>query len=247
MTQFKQRIEQGLSGEYTGLANGFERINKYIYNIQRGCYTLIGGLSGSSKTTLCDFILLNGLQDAVAKGIPFNVTYYSWEIDEISKKANWLSVLIYNKYDRVISPQTIKGLGDSRLTEEEQEIVYSMLPELEDLFSKITWHWIPQNPTGLYTEWWKTMSAKGKFNTMPYIDDEGNNKERIISWTADNKEEYNIVVLDHLALGRLERGFTLKQNIDKISEYIVGCRNMFNMTFYIVAQFNQGFHKKITN
>ena len=84
MTQFKQRIEQGLSGEYTGLANGFERINKYIYNIQRSCYTLIGGLSGSSKTTLCDFILLNGLQDAKAKGIPFNVTYYSWEIDEKS-------------------------------------------------------------------------------------------------------------------------------------------------------------------
>lgn len=41
-------------------------------------------------------------------------------------------------------------------------------------------------------------------------------------------------------LGKIERGFTLKQNIDKISEYIVGCRNMFNMTFYIVAQFNQG-------
>ena len=71
--QFKQRIEQGLKGEYTGLANGFDRINKYIYNIQRSCYTLIGGLSGSSKTTLCDFILLNGLQDAKSKGVPFNV------------------------------------------------------------------------------------------------------------------------------------------------------------------------------
>lgn len=240
MTQFKQRIQQGLSGEYTGLANGFNRINKYIYNIQRGCYTLIGGLSGSSKTTLCDFILLNGLQDAQAKGIPFNVTYYSWEIDEVSKKANWLSVLIYKKYDRIISPQTIKGLGDSRLTEDELEIVYDTLPELEELFSKITWHWTPQNPTGLYTEWWKTMSNKGKFTTVPYIDDDGNTKDRITGWTAYNKEEYNIVVLDHLALGKIERGFTLKQNIDKISEYIVGCRNMFNMTFYIVAQFNQG-------
>jgi len=240
MTQFKQRILKGLSGEYQGLANGFDRINKYIYNTQRGCYTLLGGLSGSSKTTLCDYILLNSMQDANAKNIPFNVTYYSWEIDEMSKKANWLSVLIYNKYDIVISPQTIKGLGDSRLTENEQEIVYSMLPELEDLFSKITWHWTPINPTGLYTEWWKTMSAKGKFTTVPYIDEDGNAKDRITGWVADNKEEYNIVVLDHLALGRLERGFTLKQNIDKISEYIVGCRNMFNMTFYIVAQFNQG-------
>ena len=240
MTQFKQRIEQGLSGEYTGLANGFHRINKYIYNIQRSCYTLIGGLSGSSKTTLCDFILLNGLQDAKAKGIPFNVTYYSWEIDEISKKANWLSIIIYNKYNRVISPQTIKGLGDSRLTDEEQEIVYSELPELEELFNKIDWHWVPVNPTGLYHLWWKTMSTKGEFTMMPYTDEEGNAKEKIVSWKANNKEEYNIVVLDHVALGRLERGFNLKQNIDKMSEYIVACRNMFNMTFFIVQQFNSG-------
>lgn len=240
MTQFKQRIEQGLLGEYQGLSNGFNRINKYIYNIQRGNYTLLGGLSGSSKTTLCDFIILNGIQDAKAKRIPINVTYYSWEIDEITKKANWLSIIIYNKYDRVISPQTIKGLGDSRLTEEEKQIVFDELPELEQLFDSIKWHWTPINPTGLYHEWWKTMSSKGKFETDTYIDENGESKERIISWKANNPDEYNIIVIDHLALARMERGFTLKQNIDKISEYVVGCRNMFNMTFYIVQQFNQG-------
>ena len=84
------------------------------------------------------------------------------------------------------------------------------------------------------------MSTKGEFTMMPYTDEEGNAKEKIVSWKASNKEEYNIVVLDHMALGRLERGFNLKQNIDKMSEYIVACRNMFNMTFFIVQQFNQG-------
>jgi replicative DNA helicase len=58
MTPFEKRIKQGLDGEYEGLANGFNRLNNYIYNTQRSCYTLIGGLSGSSKTTLCDFIIL---------------------------------------------------------------------------------------------------------------------------------------------------------------------------------------------
>lgn len=239
MTPFEQRIKQGLNGEYTGLANGFNRLNKYIYNTQRGCYTLLGGLSGSSKTTLCDFIILNGIQDAKAKGIPINVTYYSWEIDEMSKRANWLSILIYNKYDRVISPQLIKGMGDLRMNKEEQEIVYSMLPELEVIFSQIKWHWTPQNPTGLYHEWWSTMSKKGTFKTEPYIDENGDKKDRIINWTPFNKEEYNIVVLDHASLLKFERGFTLKQNMDKMSEYIVACRNMFNMTFYVVQQFNQ--------
>lgn len=239
LTQFKQRIAQGLAGEYEGLANGFNRINDYIYNTQRSCYTLIGGLSGSSKTTLCDFIILNGIQDARAKGIPINVTYYSWEIDEVSKKANWLSILIYNKYGRVISPQLIKGMGKLRMNAEEQEIVQSELPELEDIFSKIKWHWTPMNPTGLYHEWWSTMKGKGKFVTEPYFDENGDPQERIISWTANNKEEYNIVVLDHASLLKFERGFTLKQNMDKMSEYIVACRNMFAMTFFVVQQFNQ--------
>jgi len=239
MTQFKKRIAQGLAGEYEGLANGFDRINDYIYNTQRSCYTLIGGLSGSSKTTLCDFIILNGIQDARAKGIPLNVTYYSWEIDEISKKANWLSIIIYNKYKKVISPQLIKGMGKLRMNLEEQEIVDSELPELEEIFSQIKWHWVPINPTGLYHEWWTIMSTKGTFVKEPYIDENNETRERIISWTANNKEEYNIVVLDHASLLKFERGFTLKQNMDKMSEYIVGCRNMFNMTFFIVQQFNQ--------
>lgn len=239
MTPFEARILQGLNGEYAGLANGFDRLNDYIYNTQRGCYTLIGGLSGSSKTTLCDFIVLQGIQDAIAKNIPINVTYYSWEIDEVSKRANWLSILIYNKYGRVISPQLIKGMGKLRMNKEEQEIVYSELPELDKIFSKIKWHWTPLNPTGLYHEWWSTMSKKGTFETEPYIDENNETKERIISWTPFNKEEYNVVVLDHASLLKFERGFTLKQNMDKMSEYIVACRNMFNMTFYIVQQFNQ--------
>lgn len=236
---FKDRIKQGLEGKFQGLDNGFDRINNYIYGIQRSCYTLLGGLSGSSKTTLCDFIILNGIQDANAKGIPINVTYYSWEIDEISKRANWLSILIYKKYNRIISPQLIKGMGSLRLNSEEQEIVNSELDELDHIFSQIKWHWTPINPTGLYHEWWQTMSPKGSFKTEPYVDENQELKERIISWTPHNEEEYNVVVIDHISLLKSERGFNLKQNMDKVSEYIVGCRNMFKMTFFVVQQFNQ--------
>ena len=109
---FEERIQEGLKGKYAGLDNGFSRINKYIFGIQRGCYYLLGGLSGAAKTTLVDFMLIKAIQDAESKGIPINIFYYSLEIDEFSKKANWLSVLIYNKYGIIIPPETIKGLGD---------------------------------------------------------------------------------------------------------------------------------------
>ena len=95
---FKERISDGLEGKYSGLSNGLNRINKYIFGIQRSCYTLVGGASGSGKTTLVDYMLLESIKDADNKNIPIYITYYSLEIDEFSKKANWLSVLIYQNF-----------------------------------------------------------------------------------------------------------------------------------------------------
>lgn len=49
----KERIVAGLSGNYEGLNNGLDRINNYIFGIQRSCYSLIGGLSGKSLKNIC--------------------------------------------------------------------------------------------------------------------------------------------------------------------------------------------------
>lgn len=235
-----ERIKAGLNGNYEGLSNGLDRINEYIFGVQRNCYYLIGGLSGSAKTTYLDFTILNALQDAKSKNIDINIIYYSWEIDETSKKANWLSILIYQKYNLIIPPEKIKGFGKLRLNKEEQELVFSELDNLEEVFSKIKWVWEASNPTGMYREWWNFMENKGTFKKEPYIDESGQEKERIVSFTLNDPNQYNIVVGDHLALAKLERGFNLKQNIDKISEYSITCRNLFKMTFIWLQQFNQG-------
>jgi len=241
---FKERIQSGLDGKFKGLSNGFNRVNKYIFGLQRSCYYLIGALSGGGKSTLVDYMLLNAIQDAEAKGIPINVHYYSFEIDEISKKANWLSVLIYQKYNRVISPETIKGLGDFRLNSEEQQIVNDELENLEKIWSKINWYWDSINPTGIRNDLWRFMEVRGNFIRSPYINESGERKERIVKFVNNNSEEYNIVILDHLALMKTEKRdghmFNTKQNIDKWSEYCVTMRNLFGITFMNIQQFNQG-------
>lgn len=244
--QFRERIQAGLDGKYQGLNNGLGRINKYIFGVQRSCYTLLGGLSGSAKTTLVDFIIINALEDALAKNIPINIFYYCLEIDEMSKRANWLSVLIYKKYDIIISPEKIKGLGDNRLTKEELELVESELPNLNVLFDKINWIFESTNPTGVYNTLWKFMENRGTFEKEAYIDAEGKTQFRIVGFVPRNPEEYNIVVGDHIALFKTERGFNLKQNLDKLSEYSIILRNLFKMTFFWLQQFNQGLIKIIT-
>lgn len=238
--QFKDRIKQGLEGKFTGLSNGLDRINKYIFNVQRGCYTLIGGLSGSAKTKLVDFILLNAVQDAEVKGTPINIFYYSYEIDENTKKAEWLAMLIYNKYNKIVAPETIKGLGDFRLTSEEQIMVDAEMDNLERLFSKITWRWESIHPTGMYMEWISHMKTRGEFVYRDYVDTDGSTKQKIDKFALNNPEEYNIVICDHIALSKREKGYTLKENLDKLSEHAVRCRNLYNMSFFLLQQFNQG-------
>lgn len=243
---FEERVQAGLNGQYAGLSNGLGRINKYIFNVQRACYTLLGGLSGSAKTTLVDFIIINALEDAIAKGIPINIFYYCLEIDEMSKRANWLSVLIYRKYDIIISPEAIKGLGDNRLTEEQLQIVMDETPNLNLLFNKINWIFESTNPTGVYNTLWKHMESRGTFEKEAYKDEEGVVKYRIVRFLPNDPEEYNIAVGDHIALFKTERGYNLKQNLDKLSEYSIILRNLFKMTFFWLQQFNQGLIKIIT-
>ena len=236
----KQRIEDGISGKFQGLANGFDRLNKYIFGIQRGVYMLLGGQSGTFKTTLCDFMITNALKDAEEQGIELNIFYYSYEIDAISKKCNWLSSIIFQKYDIIIPPEKIKGLGDNRLTKEEKELVDSEIDYVESLFEKINFRFKSTNPTGIYNEIWKFFSIKGTFEYENYTDKEGVIKQKIKRYVPNNLDSYTLVVLDHLLLLLKERGYNDKEVLDKYSEYCVELRNMFGCSFINVSQFNDG-------
>ncbi len=237
---FKERVEEGLKGRYQGLTNGLGRINRYIFGVQRACYTLIGGLSGSAKTTLVDFIILNALEEAMAKNIAINIFYYSFEMNEEQKKATWMSMLIYKKYGIFIAPEVIKGFGDNRLSKDQKQIVDDEMDNLEILFAKINWVFEVTNPTGIYKELWRHMESRGTFIKEPYTDEEGVSKERIVKFLLNDPTEYNISVIDHIALAKIERGFDLKRNLDKLSEYNIVLRNLFGMTSFWLQQFNQG-------
>lgn len=240
VSNLEDRIKEGIDGKFQGLSNGFKRINKYIFGLQKKCMYLLGGQSGTFKTTLADFILMNALFDAEKKGIKTNVFYYSFEIDEITKKCNWLSNIVYQKYNKVIAPETIKGLGDFRLTEEEHEIVKDCIPDLELIWSKINFIFQPINPTGIKNDIWKFMETRGIFEYENYVDHEGKSKQKIKSYKLNDPNEFNIIIMDHLYLMKKERGFLPKEVIDKYSEYCMELRNMFGCTIFNIQQFNDG-------
>jgi replicative DNA helicase len=238
MSDLKQRIDEGLLGKYEGLSNGFKRLNKIIFGVQRKCNTLIGANSGAGKTTLVDFILSNAMQDAKAKKVKLDVFYFSYEIDKVTKQCNMLSNIIYNKYGITIAPEKIKGLGNNRLTKDEQDLIYSEIPTMEEMFSKINFTFKPENPTGMYFKLWQHGKANGRFIYEPYKAEDGTTKQKIVKFIPNDPDWQCIVVLDHLSLMSLERGFSVKENIDKWSEYCVELKNQFGYSFFNISQFN---------
>lgn len=247
---YNQRFDDGQAGKYQGLDNGLGRINKYIYNIQRKWYYLFGGLSNSGKTTLVDSMLLNAIRDAKEKGIELDIFYYSYEIDGETKFAQWMSNHIHRKYDMTIAPEAIAGLGDNRLERYQAELVKMELEEVQEIFKSIHFRFDPTNPTGIYKELFDYYSKTGEWEEESYRTIEKDRydndieveKKRIVSYKSNNPEKYVIVVMDHIALCKLERQYSLKQNIDKMSEYCVWLRNICSTTFMILQQFNQGLH-----
>jgi hypothetical protein len=112
MSILTKRINEGLEGKFQGLANGFKDLNKYTFGVQRGTYYLIGGSSGTYKTTLLDYIVRNAMKSASDNNIECNVFYYSFEIDKLTKMCNWVSSFAYQLHGVVIPPEKIKGLGE---------------------------------------------------------------------------------------------------------------------------------------
>lgn len=235
----QERIKDGLAGKYAGLSNGFGRLNDFIFGIQRGTYYLIGGQSGTYKTTLTDFMVLNAIEDAKRQGIKLNVFYYSFEIDKITKQCNWLSVLVYQRYNKIISPEKIKGLGTNRLTADEVEMINTCIPDLEEMFDSIKFEFTPVNPTGIYTNFWDFYSTKGSFIKEKYIDADGKEQDKIVKFVPKNPNEMTICVVDHLYYLKKERQFQTKEVLDKFSEYCVALKNMFGITFINIQQFNR--------
>jgi hypothetical protein len=240
MSFLTTRIQEGLNGKYQGLSNGFDTLNKYVFGIQRSTYYLIGGSSGTYKTTLLDYMVRNAIKDANENEIKCNVFYYSFEIDKITKMCNWTSSLIYQMYGVVIPPEKIKGLGDFRLTDEEKEVVFRVIPIVEQMADSIHFRFESINPTGIYNELFKFAVSNGEIIFEEYTDPDGSVKKRIAGYKPNDPNAYNIIALDHLYLLKKERGFQTKEVMDKMSEYFVLLRNLFGFTPIVLQQFNQG-------
>jgi len=230
-----REIELGLSDRNNGIPMGFDRLNRYV-GIRKSMYFLVGGLTGSGKTSFIDdAFVLNPFDWFVSpqnkSNIKLKIIYRSMERNRTYKFAKWISRRIFLDYGLIIPVSKLLGWQKEKLTKDEHDIFLTYKDYMEQLSDCITIIDGPENPVGITKE----LKAHALNNgTIEQLDDY--NK----IYVPNHENEVTIVVIDHIGLLKTTKDQpTKKEAIDKMSDELRYVRDFYGYTPVVVSQFNR--------
>lgn len=243
----QDRRNKLLNGGINSIPSPFVRFRSEFVGIEQGKYYVTTAATKGGKTQFTSFMFLyTPLLYAYNNPdkIRLKVFYYPLEEtpEDITKR--FMSYLLNDLSggEIHISPADLQSTDNSKPVPQEvldalkEEEFQKILKFYEDtvIFSP------SRNATGVYQEVKRYMEEHGTVHRRPQTvkDDFGNTKEVQVfdHYTPNDSDEYVIIIFDHLSLIQTERGMTLKQSADKLSEYFVILRNRYNVTPVLVQQ-----------
>ncbi len=229
----KKAVQDGIDGRNSGIPMGFNRLNKYV-GIRKSMYYLVGGLTGSGKTSFIDdAFVLNPFDWYIGQRDPkikLRIIYRSMERSGTYKLAKWISRKIFLDQGMIIPVNKLLGWTD-KMTKDEHDLFLMYEDYAEHMKEVITIIDGPENPVGIAKE----LKAHAEENGEIVQLDKYNKK-----YIPNNENEITIVVIDHIGLLKLTKDQpTKKQAIDKMSDELRYARDFFGYTPVVVSQFNR--------
>lgn len=244
-----ERRERLYSNKVNSIPSPFVRFRNDFLGIEQKKEYVISSFTKGSKTQFTSFVFVfTPLFFAYEHRDQIRVKFffYLWEETKEDFTTRFICHLIYKLSNGKIevSPTEIMSTDNNKPVKQEvldimeTEEFNSYMKFFEDcsIFSD------SQNPTGIYMECRNYAENNGVTYTKPkkYKDEFG--VERITQsfdyYEANDKEEYKIIIIDHLSLVSTEKGMTLKQAMDKVGEYCIILRDRYNFTPVIIQQQN---------
>jgi len=229
----EEEVNKGLSGSNDGIPMGFNRLNRYI-GLRKSMYYLVGGLTGSGKTSFIDdAFVLNPfdwyLMQKDSK-IKLRIIYHSMERSRTYKMAKWVSRRIFTQEGVIIPVNKLLGWTE-KMNSDEHDLFLAQRDYIEAMNDVITIIDGPDNPIGIAKNL-KTHALKhGNIEEI----DEWNKR-----YVPHDPNVVTIVVIDHIGLLKLTKDHsTKKQAIDKMSDELRYARDFYGYTPVVVSQFNR--------
>lgn len=230
-----KEVELGLSDRNNGIPMGFDRLNRYV-GIRKSMYFLVGGLTGSGKTSFIDdaFVLnpfdwYRSVQNR--KDIKLKIIYRSMERSRTYKFAKWVSRRIFLDYGMIIPVSKMLGWQKEKMTKDEHDLFLTYRDYMGELNECVTIIDGPENPVGIAKELKAHALENGTIERL----DEFNK-----IYIPNHENEVTIVVIDHIGLLKTTRDQpTKKEAIDKMSDELRYARDFYGYTPVVVSQFNR--------
>ena len=231
--QLKQEVQAGLDGRNGGIPMGFNRLNRYI-GIRKSMYYLVGGLTGSGKTSFIDdAFVLNPFDWFISHKDPkikLRIIYRSMERSKTYKLAKWVSRKIFLDQGMIIPVPKLLGWTE-KMTKDEHDLFLMYEDYMGMMNDVITIIDGPENPVGIAKELKAHALQNGRIEQV----DEYNKR-----YFPNNENEITIVVIDHIGLLKLTQTQpTKKQAIDKMSDELRYARDFYGYSPVVVSQFNR--------
>lgn len=230
----KKAVQDGLDGRNNGIPMGFDRLNRYI-GIRKSIYTLVGGLTGSGKTSFIDdAYVLNPFDWYISKenktNIKLKIIYRSMERSRTYKMAKWVSRRIFLDQGVLIPVNKLLG-WTNKMTHDEHDLFLmyeDYVGKMNDVMTIIDG---PENAIGIAKGLKEHALQNGVIEQVDQF-----NKVYI----PNDDNEITIVVIDHIGLLKITKDQpTKKQAIDKMSDELRYARDFYGYSPVVVSQFNR--------
>lgn len=229
----KREVQAGLDGRNNGIPMGFNRLNRYI-GIRKSMYTLIGGLTGSGKTSFVDdAYVLNPFDWFISQknpGVKLRIIYRSMERSKTYKLAKWVGRKIFLDHGVIIPVNKLLGWTE-KMTKDEHDLFLMYEDYMEQMKDVITIIGGAENAVGIAKELKVHALENGVIEQVDQY-----NKV----YVPNNENEITIVVIDHIGLLKTTTAQPNKKAaIDKMSDELRYARDFYGYTPVVVSQFNR--------
>lgn len=247
VSNLKERQQRILSGQLNCIPSSFPRFSNDFIGIEQSCYYTVTSFTkgGKSQFTSYTFIYKPLMFCYFTKSdINLKILYFPLEETPERIMQRFISWLLFDfsKGKIRISPRDLRSTTNA-VSDEILEIINS--DEIQDILKYFEEHVVfPEescNPTGIYKYCKNYAEEHGKVYTKKgfYKDELGitHEKEVFDRYEQDNPNEYRLVIIDTINLIDTEKGMTLKQSMDKLSEYCAKyLRNRYHYSPVVIQQ-----------
>lgn len=247
LQQIEERRQRILDGGINCIPSPFKRFMNDFCGIEQDTYYCVTSFTKGGKSQLVSrmFIFQAIIYSYFAKEqVDFKIIYFPLEETRERIMQRFMSWLLYKftKGNTRVSPKELRSttspIDESVIDRLRQDDIQQILEYFEE---HVVFPTETPNPTGIYKYCKQYAEEHGTVHkrTVKMKDELGQFQDVDVfdSYEQDNPNEYRMIIIDTINLIDTERGMTLKQSIDKLSEYCAKyLRNRYHYSPIVIQQ-----------